>query len=75
MKYSLRSLMIVVAVLPPLLAGTIGIALPIYDWLTTPPGTVHIYLNDFGEATAPYGEFNRDYWPASSVPAPNPPKS
>ena len=36
MKYSLRSLMIAVLVLPPLLAWG---AVPLYRWLTTPKAT------------------------------------
>ena len=67
MKYSLRSLMIVALVAPPLLALAIVFVPRILAWLRPPPPqekhTIMFIKTDSGEVV-----------PASSAPAPNPPK-
>ena len=73
MKYSLRSLMIAVLVLPPLMAWA---ALPLFRWLTTPKP-----LNITKPITSPPTVMSRAIndtvsdLPNTSAPAPNPPKN
>ena len=63
MKYSLRSLMIAVLVLPPLLAWG---AMPLYRWLTTPKAPTIVTSGAIDDTFSDL--------PNSSAPAPNPPK-
>ena len=81
MRYSLRSLMIAVLVLPPLLAvGWFGVAIPVYRWWTEPTMVIDNFTFESDlphipggvtSARAPDLTFEL---PDSEEPAPNPPK-
>jgi hypothetical protein len=79
MKYSLRSLMIAVLVLPPLLAWG---GMPIYRWLTTRKAQTSGAIDDTFSDLPHYGSGATSAkapdltfeLPDSSAPAPNPPK-
>jgi hypothetical protein len=63
MKYSLRSLMIVVLVLPPILAWA---GMPLYRWLTTPKAPTVVTSGAIDDTFSDL--------PTSQAPAPSPPK-
>jgi hypothetical protein len=82
MKYSLRSLMIAVLVLPPLLAWG---AMPLYRWLTTPKAPAIVTSGAIDDTFSDLPHYGRGATsaeapdltfelPTAEAPAPNPPK-